>query len=60
MNLLEHYIQEVHSIEDVTEEYEKIVDRKLEQPVLKVTMTINCYGNIEKVTKFFLKNEISL
>lgn len=57
MNLLEHYIQEVHSIEDITEEYEKIVDRKLEQPVLKVSMTVDCCGNIEKVTKFFLKNE---
>ena len=26
MNLLEHYIKDVHSVEDVTEEYEKIVE----------------------------------
>ena len=57
MNLLEHYIKDVHSVEDVTEEYEKIVDRKLKQPALKVTVTVNCYGNAKKVTQIFLKNE---
>ena len=57
MNLLEHYIQEVHSIEDVTKEYENVVNRKPEQHVLKIIMTVNCYGNVERVIKFFLKSE---
>ena len=48
MNLLEHYIQEVHSIEDVTSQYEEVVGRKLEQPALKVDITIDCYGVVER------------
>lgn len=57
MNLLEHYIKKVYSIEDVTKEYEKAVGRKLEQPALKVTMQVNCYGTEEKTTQYFLQKE---
>lgn len=57
MNILKYCIKEVHNIEDVTEEYEKIVHRKLEQPALKITMTVDCYGTIEKVTQYFLKSD---
>lgn len=42
MNLLEHYIEEVHN-----EEY-------LED-VVKVELTILCYGNREKITTAFTK-----
>ena len=55
MNLLEHYIQEVLSVEDVTEEYEKIVGRKLKYPTVKVEMLVDCYGKTEQKTEYFLK-----
>ena len=57
MNLLKHYIKEVHSLADVTNEYEDVVQRKLKEPAFKVTMTIDCYGIEKKVTEYFLKSE---
>lgn len=57
MNLLKHYIKKVHSVEDVTGEYESVVGRKLEQHALKVDMTIDCYGIVERTTQYFLKSD---
>lgn len=55
--LSKHYIVEVHNVEDASSEYEKIIKRKLEQPVIKVEMTINCNGFKEKTIQYFLKSE---
>lgn len=57
MNITEHWITKVHSVEDVTKKYEELVGRQLEQPALKVTMKINCYGTEEKTTQYFLQKE---
>ena len=47
MNLLEHYIEEIHSEEEV--------ERKdwMEEPFIRVDMTIDCYGNIERKTNIY-------
>lgn len=57
MNITEHWITKVHSVEDVTKKYEELVGRKLEQPALKVDITINCYGQKRRKTEYFLKAE---
>lgn len=57
MNITEHWITKVHSVEDVTKKYEELVGRQLEQPALKITMKINCCGKEEKTTQYFLQKE---
>ncbi len=50
MNLLEHYIEEVHSIVPCTAEWTKELP---EQNFLSVDVTYNCYGVIERTTRVF-------
>ena len=62
MNLLEHYIKEVISVEDVTEEWEKYMQEKYpnfieNDPMLEISMIINCYGQTEGTMKMFHKSE---
>lgn len=45
MNLLEHYIEEVHKEEDIGDGY------------LKVTVTCNCYGDVREYTHFVKKSQ---
>lgn len=59
MNLLEHYIKEIHSVTDITEEYAKR-GYKSPEPLLEVDMTVNCYGVIERKKKQFLKSDFEL
>ena len=62
MNLLEHYIQEIFSVEDVTKEWEDCM-RKDDpnfvetDPMLKVEMIVNCYGQTKGTTKMCHKSE---
>lgn len=62
MNLLEHYIEKVVSVEDVTKEWEEDI-RKAEpnfietDPMLQVRMIVNCCGNTRKSMKLFHKTE---
>lgn len=44
MNLIEHYIKEVHSEEIIAEDWGSFV---------QVEVTINCYGRIERVKTSF-------
>ena len=48
MNLLEHYIEEVLEINDITNKYPEIFEYTNE-PIYEVTMIVNCYGNKETV-----------
>lgn len=57
MNLLEHYIQEVYSIKDVTEEWEKLMGRKANESFVKVKMCVNCYGQVSITEKIFCLSE---
>ena len=56
MNLLEHYIKEIHSVTDITEEYAKR-GHKPPEPLLEVDMTVNCYGVKERKKRKFWKSE---
>lgn len=62
MNLLEHYIEKVIAVEDVTKGWEKYMQKEdpnfIEtDPMLQITMIINCYGQTEGTTKMFHKSE---
>ena len=51
MNLLEHYIKEVISVEDVTEEWENFMRKDdpnfvENDPMLKVEMIVSCYSSM--------------
>lgn len=60
MNLLEHYIEKIFSVEDVTKEWEEYM--KEEDPnfvetdhMLEIKMIVNCYGSIQETTQWFHK-----
>ena len=56
MNLLEHYIEEVLEIEDVTNEYLEIF-ANIKEPVYRIKMNVNCYGSTETVEVMWLKSQ---
>lgn len=57
MNLLEHYIKEIHSVQDVSDKFEKATGRKPKEPLYEVDVTVNCYGAVERKIKFISKSE---
>ena len=62
MNLLENYIEKVIYVDDVTKEWEKYMQKEdpnfIEtDPMLQISMIINCYGQTEGTTKMFHKSE---
>ena len=50
MNLVEYYIVEIHSEEDVSDQFEKVNGYKPMFPLIKVDATLNCYGVEERKT----------
>lgn len=57
MNLLEHYIKEIHSAQDVSDKFEKATGRKPTEPLYEVDVTVNCYGAVERKREFMSKSE---
>ena len=63
MNLLEHYIKKVISVKDVTQEWEKYMQEEEDpnfietDPMLQISMIINCYGQTKETTKMCHKSE---
>lgn len=57
MNLLEHYIKEIHSVQDVSDKYEKAIRQKPKEPLYEVDVTVNCYGVVERMRKIMNKSE---
>ena len=62
MNLLEHYIKEIISVEDVTKEWEKCMQEEdpnfvETDPMLQVAIIVNCYGQTIGTTKTLHKSE---
>ena len=53
MNLLEHYIKEVHFVKDVT----KKISWKPKEPIYAVELTYDCYGAIGRKIMHFRKSE---
>lgn len=48
MNLLEHYIKEIHSVVEIERENIRF---------LKVDLTYDCYGKVERDTRPFFHDE---
>ena len=57
MNLLEHYIKEIHSVQDVSDKYERAIRQKPKEPLYEVNITVDCYGVVERMRKFMSKSE---
>ena len=57
MNLLEHYIKEVHSIDDVSNKFEEKNGYPPDEPLLRIILTYDCYGRIHTTTCYFPKSK---
>ena len=57
MNLLEHYIKEIHSVTDVTKEYINYTNDDPLEPLFEIDMTVDCYGNISRTKTRFWEKE---
>lgn len=60
MNLLEHYIEKIISVVDVTKEWEEYMKESdpnfvETDPMLEIKMIVNCYGSIQETKQWFHK-----
>ena len=60
MNLLEHYIKEIHSIKDITNEFIECCGYVPNEPLLEVDLTYDCYGIIERSKMTFWKSNFEM
>ena len=58
MNLLEHYIKEIHSVQDISDKYEKAIRHKPKEPLYEVDVTVDCYGVVERMKKIMSKSAL--
>ena len=58
MNLLEHYIKEIHNVEDVSDKYERAIRQKPKEPLYEVDITVDCYGVVERMKKIMSKSAL--
>lgn len=58
MNLLEHYIKEIHNVEDVSDKYETAIRHKPKEPLYEVDITVDCYGVVERMRKIMSKSAL--
>lgn len=57
MNLVEHHIQKIYSVEDVSKEYEEKTGKKLDEPLLKIDLETDCYGNTERKVTYMRQSK---
>ena len=57
MNLLEHYIKEVHWVDDVTNHFIEKNGYEPNEPLYKVELTYDCYGQTEREIRYFYKSD---
>ena len=57
MNLLEHYIKEIHNVEDVSDKYEKAIRQKPKEPLYEVDATFDRYGGVERKSRVMSKSD---
>ena len=60
MNLLEHYIKEIHSIKDITNKFTENCGYVPNEPLLEVDLTYDCYGIIERSKMTFWKSNFEM
>ena len=58
MNLLEHYIKEIHNVQDISDKYEKAIRHKPKEPLYEVDVTFDCYGVVERMKKIMSKSAL--
>ena len=58
MNLLEHYIKEIHSVQDISDKYEKAIRQKPKEQLYEVDITVDCYGVVERMNKIMSKSAL--
>ena len=58
MNLLEHYIKEIHNVEDASDKYEKAIRHKPKVPLYEVDVTVDCYGVVDRLKKITTKSAL--
>lgn len=58
MNLLEHYIEKIHSETDITDDFTRKAGYPPKERMFTVEMDINCYGVKERVKKVFFESEL--
>lgn len=57
MNLLEHYIKEIHNVQDVSDKFERTTGHKPKEPLYEVDITVNCYGVVERKREIMSKSD---
>lgn len=57
MNLLEHYVEEVKEVTDITADFKKKSGYTPKEPLYEITMEIDCMGKKERVTEQFFETE---
>ena len=57
MNLLEHYIKEIHCVQDVSDKFARATWRKPKEPLYEVDITVNCYGVVERKREIMSKSD---
>ena len=57
MNLLEHYIKEIHSARDITEEFAEHCGYEPDEPLFEVDLTYDCYGIVTREKRTFWKSD---
>ena len=58
MNLLEHYIKEIHNVQDVSDKYVRATESELKEPLYEVDVTVDCYGVVERTRKIMSKSAL--
>ena len=53
MNLLEHYIKEIHSVKDITNKFTERTGYVPDEPLLQVELTYDCYGVVKRTAETF-------
>lgn len=56
MNLLEHYIKEIHSVKDITNKFTDRAGYEPGEPLLEVDLTYDCYGVVKRGKMTFWKS----
>ena len=57
MNLIEHYIKEIHNVTDVTSECKEINGCPPNETIYEVDLTYVCCGQAHRTIKIFSKSE---
>ena len=60
VNLLEHYIKEIHSVKDITS---KVIERcgyEPSEPLLEVDLTYDCYGVVTRNKRIFCESDFEI